>query len=58
MELVDGSAELVCAAKFADDFVHVTALGNGRKFQHVGGRELEFAVAGVFFQQVAQDPPP
>lgn len=55
LELVDGGAELVCATEFADDFVYVAALGNGRNFQHVGQRELEYAVVDVFFQQVAQN---
>lgn len=53
--MVDGIAKLVCTAECADDFVHVAALGNGRDFQHVGQRELEFAVAGIYFQEVIQN---
>ena len=53
--MVDGVAELVCAAEFADDFIDVAVIGNGPDFQHVGQRELQFAVAGVFLQQVVQN---
>lgn len=55
LELVHGVAELVCAAKLANDFRHVAVLRDRGDFQHVGQRELEFAVGGVFLQQVAQD---
>jgi hypothetical protein len=49
---VDGGAELVCASQFADDFVHVASLGNGREVQHVRqvlahSRQLEFATVGI-----------
>lgn len=47
--------ELVCAAEFSDDSINITALGNGQDFQHVGQRELEFAIADVVFQQAVQD---
>lgn len=55
LELVDGGVELVCTAEIADDFVHVAVMRNGREFQHAAQRELELAVAGVFFQQVAEN---
>jgi len=55
LELVDGVAELICATEFADDFIDVTVIGNGPDFQHVGRRELKFAVGGIFLQQVVQD---
>ena len=52
LELVDGVAELVCAAEFADDFIHIAMIGNGPDFQHAGqvlahGHQLQFTVAGV-----------
>ena len=47
LELVDGVAELVCAAEFADDFMDIAVIGYGPDFQHIGQRELQFAVAGV-----------
>ena len=53
--MVDGVAELVCAAEFADDFIDVAVIGNWPDFQHVGQRKLQFAVGGVFFQQVIQN---
>ena len=53
--MVYGVAELVCAAEFADDFIDVAVIGNRRDFQNIGQRELQFAVAGIFFQQVVQD---
>src|SRR5690348_12408025 len=40
-------AELVCAAEFADDFIHVAMIGNGRDpamAGQVGERQLEFAI--------------
>src|SRR6266446_6437504 len=53
LELVDGIAELVCATEFADDFIDVAVIGDWPHFQHVGQRELEFAVGGVFLLPVA-----
>jgi len=55
LQLVHGVAKLVCAAEFADDLGHVAVLGDRGDFQHVGQCKLEFAVRGVFLQQVIQD---
>ena len=55
MQSVHCVAELVCAAEFADDFIDVAVIGNWPDFQHVGQRKLQFAVGGVFFQQVIQN---
>jgi len=55
LQLLHGVAKLVRAAEFADDFGHIAVLGNRRGFHHFGQGELQFAVGGVFFQQVIQD---
>ena len=35
--------------------IHVAMFGNRRDFQHIGERELEFAVNGIFFKQFIQN---
>jgi hypothetical protein len=55
VELVDCVAEVISAAEAAHDFLDVAVVGDGRNFEDVRERELEFAVVGVFLEQIAQD---
>jgi hypothetical protein len=53
--LIDRVAELVWPAEFADNFSHIPVPPEGGNLEDVRERELEFAIGGVFFEQVVQD---
>ena len=55
MELIDGFAQGRGTAEQFDDFRHVAVAGDGGNLEDGGQGEIDFAVHGVFFEQLVED---